>query len=68
MDEQVLQEDGPMLVEVATPELLTANLAGEDVDAVEPGPMLAWPPGRNDPCWCGSRTKYKKCCLPRPRS
>jgi uncharacterized protein YecA (UPF0149 family) len=54
-------------VEVATPELLAANLAGEDVDDVEPGPLLEWPPGRNDPCWCGSRTKYKKCCLPRPR-
>ena len=65
--EQVLQEEGPMPVEVATPELLAANLAGEDVDAVEPGPLLEWPPGRNDPCWCGSRTKYKKCCLPRPR-
>lgn len=22
----------------------------------------AWPPGRNDPCWCGSGRKYKKCC------
>ncbi len=22
-------------------------------------------PGRNDPCPCGSGTKYKKCCLPR---
>jgi hypothetical protein len=21
-----------------------------------------WPPGRNDPCWCGSERKYKKCC------
>ncbi len=21
-----------------------------------------WPPGRNDPCWCGSGRKYKKCC------
>lgn len=19
--------------------------------------------GRNDPCWCGSRKKYKKCCF-----
>ena len=19
-------------------------------------------PGRNDPCWCGSGRKYKKCC------
>lgn len=23
---------------------------------------LAWPPGRNAPCWCGSGRKYKKCC------
>ena len=22
----------------------------------------AWPPGRNDVCWCGSERKYKKCC------
>ncbi len=21
-------------------------------------------PGRNDPCWCGSGKKYKKCHLP----
>lgn len=21
-----------------------------------------WPPGRNQPCWCGSEKKYKKCC------
>jgi hypothetical protein len=21
-----------------------------------------WPPGRNDPCWCGSERKYKRCC------
>jgi hypothetical protein len=26
------------------------------------GRTLAWPPGRNDPCWCGSGRKYKKCC------
>jgi tetratricopeptide (TPR) repeat protein len=57
-------------VEVATPSLLAAMLAdpaaggGADVD---PAPRLAWPPGRNDPCWCGSRAKYKKCCLPRSR-
>ena len=23
---------------------------------------LAWPPGRNEPCWCGSGLKYKRCC------
>jgi len=26
-----------------------------------------WPPGRNEACWCGSRVKYKKCCLARSR-
>lgn len=29
---------------------------------------LRWPPGRNEPCWCGSGSKYKKCCLPRGRA
>jgi methionyl aminopeptidase len=24
--------------------------------------------GRNDPCWCGSGTKYKKCHLPADRA
>lgn len=24
--------------------------------------VIAWPPGRNQPCWCGSGSKYKKCC------
>jgi tetratricopeptide (TPR) repeat protein len=23
---------------------------------------IRWPPRRNQPCWCGSETKYKKCC------
>lgn len=31
-------------------------------------PKHAWPPSRNEPCWCGSGHKYKKCCLPRARS
>jgi hypothetical protein len=35
----------------------------EDVDT----PRRAWPPQRNQPCWCGSQAKYKKCCLPRSR-
>lgn len=26
------------------------------------GTGIAWPVGRNDPCWCGSGRKYKKCC------
>lgn len=24
--------------------------------------LIAWPPERNQPCWCGSTRKYKKCC------
>jgi tetratricopeptide (TPR) repeat protein len=24
--------------------------------------LLAWPPARNEACWCGSGRKYKKCC------
>jgi len=26
------------------------------------GEVVPWPPGRNDPCWCGSGRKYKRCC------
>lgn len=32
------------------------ELVGRDI--VNP-----WPPERNEPCWCGSERKYKKCCL-----
>jgi tetratricopeptide (TPR) repeat protein len=31
-------------------------------EVAQEGGALAWPPGRNDPCWCGSGKKYKKCC------
>lgn len=24
--------------------------------------MISWPPPRNAPCWCGSGSKYKRCC------
>ncbi len=30
------------------------------------GRAIAWPPARNDTCWCGSGRKYKKCCGPVP--
>jgi hypothetical protein len=26
------------------------------------GEGIDWPPGRNDPCWCASGRKYKRCC------
>jgi tetratricopeptide (TPR) repeat protein len=34
-----------------------AHLAGTQTSEVS-----SWPPGRNEPCWCGSGRKYKKCC------
>jgi SEC-C motif/Tetratricopeptide repeat len=33
----------------------STTLLGRDI--AEP-----WPPQRNEPCWCGSERKYKKCC------
>jgi tetratricopeptide (TPR) repeat protein len=30
------------------------------------GRALPWPPARNEPCWCRSGRKYKKCCGPVP--
>jgi tetratricopeptide (TPR) repeat protein len=26
------------------------------------GDLIAWPPARNEPCWCDSGRKYKQCC------
>ncbi|XVS65911.1 tetratricopeptide repeat protein [Actinosynnema sp. CA-299493] len=31
-------------------------------EIVEEGGTVAWPPARNERCWCGSTLKYKKCC------
>jgi hypothetical protein len=31
-------------------------------DAARAGRGRPWPPGRNEPCWCGSDAKYKRCC------
>ena len=30
------------------------------------GRAINWPPSRNEPCWCGSSRKYKRCCGPTP--
>lgn len=32
-------------------------------ELVEHDTVHPWPPQRNEPCWCGSARKYKKCCL-----
>ncbi|GAA3126179.1 tetratricopeptide (TPR) repeat protein [Kribbella aluminosa] len=31
-------------------------------DDLPDGRRVQWPPPRNQPCWCGSGVKYKKCC------
>jgi SEC-C motif len=31
-------------------------------DELPDGRRVQWPPARNQPCWCGSGVKYKKCC------
>nr|WP_280248750.1 SEC-C metal-binding domain-containing protein [Nocardia abscessus] len=31
-------------------------------EIIAEGHAISWPPPRNAPCWCGSTTKYKKCC------
>jgi tetratricopeptide (TPR) repeat protein len=36
--------------------------AGYATELLEQGLAHPWPPGRNQPCWCGSEKKYKKCC------
>lgn len=38
-----------------------AEYAAHLANASDPA-TVAWPPGRNQPCWCGSGRKYKKCC------
>ncbi|WP_370946410.1 SEC-C metal-binding domain-containing protein [Amycolatopsis sp. cg5] len=38
-----------------------------EAELADAGVETAWPPGRNDTCWCRSGAKYKKCCLPRSR-
>jgi tetratricopeptide (TPR) repeat protein len=31
-------------------------------ELADSGQGRRWPPGRNEPCWCGSSRKYKRCC------
>ncbi|MEU1898458.1 SEC-C domain-containing protein [Nocardiopsis dassonvillei] len=38
-------------------------LTWADTELTADDPRLrSWPPGRNEPCWCASGRKYKKCC------
>lgn len=40
--------------------------AGYAAELLRVGDAIAWPPGRNQPCWCGSGVKYKHCCATAP--
>jgi len=64
----------PQLLPVTVAELIERQLEPTDADATpeederladwidEATNLISWPPGRNDPCWCGSGRKYKRCC------
>jgi len=45
-----------------TPQNATENITQEEVSSQ--GDVTKKKPGRNDPCWCGSGKKYKKCHYP----
>jgi hypothetical protein len=38
-----------------------ANYSAELLRLQHPA-VVAWPPGRNQRCWCGSKREYKQCC------
>ncbi|MFD7159415.1 SEC-C domain-containing protein [Kribbella sp. NPDC059898] len=48
----------------AAEQLLAVSAAGEPTHGATRRDRVgvAWPPGRNQPCWCGSERKYKRCC------
>jgi SEC-C motif len=39
-----------------------ASRARYAAELTRQGEAIPWPPRRNDPCWCGSGRKYKRCC------
>ncbi|MFD8498611.1 SEC-C metal-binding domain-containing protein [Amycolatopsis sp. NPDC059657] len=71
------QEPGPFavlpgkvreLIDLAGPDEYAPDfIDAYEADLADGHVEIAWPPGRNDECWCGSGAKYKKCCLPRSR-
>lgn len=60
----------PIDIEALTTWLAELGTTLGDLDAFEDyvdtlaatNRVVEWPPGRNDRCWCGSGTKYKRCC------
>jgi tetratricopeptide (TPR) repeat protein len=67
--------DGPLLIVTIDLERYAAWCEDEGYDPAdrrsrgtfldleaEAGAAKTWPPGRNEPCWCTSGLKYKRCC------
>ena len=46
------------------PQNQVENIPAEEVSSSKPVQNSNKKPGRNDPCWCGSGKKYKKCHYP----
>ncbi len=76
MQRSVREGAGALMVGVAiAPIRIDAYLAWCDAEGEDPAnaratyaaalpadQLIAWPPGRNDGCWCASGRKYKRCC------
>ncbi len=46
----------------ADPRLAAVMTAFTDHARSAPQHPAPWPPGRRDPCWCGSKKRYQRCC------
>ncbi|MGZ0152745.1 SEC-C metal-binding domain-containing protein [Kribbella sp. WER1] len=57
-------EDRPVTIATWTYAGFLDSLEDEEAQilSVPDGRRVSWPPARNERCWCGSGTKYKKCC------
>ncbi|MEX0426371.1 SEC-C metal-binding domain-containing protein [Nocardioides sp. DS6] len=40
----------------------SGSRAAYSAELARTGRARAWPPGRNESCWCGSGVKFKRCC------
>jgi hypothetical protein len=73
--ERRAQGDGPLVVVTIDLDRYAAWCAEHGHEAIDRrsrssfvevqralGEGRAWPPRRNEPCWCGSERKYKRCC------
>jgi tetratricopeptide (TPR) repeat protein len=74
---ELVDHDGPVAIGTASADEYLRFAEGRGDNAADPstrgmygahlaylGRVLAWPPGRDDPCWCGSGLTYAVCCAP----